>query len=1640
MPHWGYTEKNGPSTWNKDFPIADGSRQSPIDIVTSEAVYDTDLLSSKRLYVDYIPEDDVQLQNNGHSVMCQITKIGYLKGGPLGNQHFRLEQFHLHWGADDNRGSEHTIDGKMFAAELHLVHWNTKYGTFAEAVTKSDGLAVLGVMIKPGHKHRGFSAVSDNLNELSTSGSKASFPISFDPTSLLPDNISAYWTYEGSLTTPPLFESVQWIVFKEPVEFSDQQLNALRRLTSSDGHDMQDNYRPPVPTKGRKVRSTFRLSEQRVLSEQRQVSERKPKPAHWGYTGNNGPSTWNKDFPIAEGSRQSPIDIVTSEAVCDIGLMASHPLSVDYTPEDETQLQNNGHSVMCQITKAGYLTGGPLGKQQFRLEQFHLHWGADDNRGSEHTIDGKMFASELHLVHWNTKYGTFAEAVTKSDGLAVLGVMIKPGLNHRGFSAVSENLSSLKKPGSKASFPISLDPTSLLPDNISAYWTYEGSLTTPPLFESVQWIVFKEPVEFSNQQLNTLRSLTSSDGDHMQDNYRPTVPTKGRKVRSTFQLPEQQLLPEKHQVSEQKPKTAHWGYTETNGPSTWNKDFPIAGGSRQSPINIVTSEAVCDISLVASIPLSVDYTPEDETQLSNNGHSVMCQITKTGYLTGGPLGKQQFRLEQFHLHWGADDHRGSEHTIDGKMFASELHLVHWNTKYGTFAEAVTKSDGLAVLGVMIKPGLTHRGFCAVSDNVSSLRTPGSKATFPISLDPTSLLPDNISAYWTYEGSLTTPPLFESVQWIVFKEPVEFSDHQLNALRSLTSSDGHYMHDNYRPPVPTKGRKVRATFQLSEQRQVSEQKPKAAHWGYTETNGPSTWNEDFPIAEGSRQSPIDIVTSEAVCDIGLMASNPLSVDYTPEDEAHLSNNGHSVMCQITKTGYMTGGPLGKQQFRLEQFHLHWGADDNRGSEHTIDGKMFASELHLVHWNTKYGTFAEAVTKSDGLAVLGVMIKPGLTHRGFSAVSDNLSSLRTPGSKATFPISLDPASLLPVNISAYWTYEGSLTTPPLFESVQWIVFKEPVEFSHQQLNALRGLTSSDGHHMQDNYRPPVPTKGRKVRSTFQLPEQRLLPGKQKVSEQKPKAAHWGYTETNGPSTWNKDFPIAEGIRQSPIDIVTSEAVCDIGLTASEPLSVDYTPEDETQLQNNGHSVMCQITKTGYLTGGPLGKQQFRLEQFHLHWGADDNRGSEHTIDGKTFASELHLVHWNTKYDTFGEAVTKSDGLAVLGVMIKPGLNHRGFSAVSNNLSSLRTPGSKATFPISLNPTSLLPDNISAYWTYEGSLTTPPLFESVQWIVFKEPVEFSHQQLTALRSLTSSDGHHMHNNYRPPVPTKGRKVRSTFQLPEQKVVPEKRQVSEQKPKTTPWGYTATNGPSTWNKDFPIAEGSRQSPINIVTSEAVCDFRLMNSTPLSVDYKMEDEIQLQNNGHSVMCQITKTGYLTGGPLGKQQFRLEQFHLHWGADDNQGSEHTIDGKMFASELHLVHWNTKYGTFAEAVTKSDGLAVLGVMIKSGLNHHRGFSAVSDNLGKLKKPGSKATFPIPIDPKSLLPVNISAYWTYEGSLTTPPLFESVQWIVFNDPVEFSEHQLKALRSLTSSDGHHMQNNYRPPVPTKGRNVRATFQRF
>ncbi|XP_043846074.1 carbonic anhydrase 7 isoform X4 [Dromiciops gliroides] len=213
--------ETGPSEWHKIYPIAQGDRQSPIDIVSSRAVYDPTL---KPLVLAYESCMSLSISNNGHSVMVEFDDVDdrtVVQGGPLDGP-YRLKQFHFHWGKKHCLGSEHTVDGKSFSSELHLVHWNgKKYKTFAEAAAAPDGLAVVGIFLETGDEHASMNRLTDALYMVRFKGTKAQFN-SFNPKCLLPMNLH-YWTYPGSLTTPPLSESVTWIVLKEPITISEKQ-------------------------------------------------------------------------------------------------------------------------------------------------------------------------------------------------------------------------------------------------------------------------------------------------------------------------------------------------------------------------------------------------------------------------------------------------------------------------------------------------------------------------------------------------------------------------------------------------------------------------------------------------------------------------------------------------------------------------------------------------------------------------------------------------------------------------------------------------------------------------------------------------------------------------------------------------------------------------------------------------------------------------------------------------------------------------------------------------------------------------------------------------------------------------------------------------------------------------------------------------------------------------------------------------------------------------------------------------------------------------------------------------------------------------------------------------------------------------
>ncbi|XP_008067458.1 carbonic anhydrase 5A, mitochondrial [Carlito syrichta] len=248
--------------WTGPVSVPEGTRQSPINIQWRDSIYDPQL---GPLRVSYDAASCLYIWNTGYLFQVEFdetAKGSGISGGPLEN-HYRLKQFHFHWGAADEWGSEHTVDGRAHPAELHLVHWNSvKYQSYKDAVMGENGLAVIGVFLKLGAPHETLQELVDVLPEIKHKDTRVALG-PFDPSRLLPA-CQDYWTYGGSLTTPPLTESVTWIIQKQPIEVAQSQLSAFRALLfSAPGEEeklMVDNYRLLQPLMDRKVRASFRVA------------------------------------------------------------------------------------------------------------------------------------------------------------------------------------------------------------------------------------------------------------------------------------------------------------------------------------------------------------------------------------------------------------------------------------------------------------------------------------------------------------------------------------------------------------------------------------------------------------------------------------------------------------------------------------------------------------------------------------------------------------------------------------------------------------------------------------------------------------------------------------------------------------------------------------------------------------------------------------------------------------------------------------------------------------------------------------------------------------------------------------------------------------------------------------------------------------------------------------------------------------------------------------------------------------------------------------------------------------------------------------------------------------------------------------
>ncbi|CAI5454671.1 unnamed protein product [Caenorhabditis angaria] len=229
-------------------------RQSPIDIVPQDVCHSAEDCKADTLNIDYKQGDccDVIVNESGFRVNVKRNCVTSLTAAHLPAK-FELAQFHAHWGCNGKVGSEHFLNGKQLSGEVHFVFWNTNYESFAEAVEKDDGLAVIGVFLKEGKYNEDYHGLIDTVRKATGNNLPLQMPKNFHIEQLLPPvDKRDFVTYLGSLTTPPYNECVIWTLFTEPVEISYGQLNVLRNIIPENHRECQDRC-------GRTIRSSHLL-------------------------------------------------------------------------------------------------------------------------------------------------------------------------------------------------------------------------------------------------------------------------------------------------------------------------------------------------------------------------------------------------------------------------------------------------------------------------------------------------------------------------------------------------------------------------------------------------------------------------------------------------------------------------------------------------------------------------------------------------------------------------------------------------------------------------------------------------------------------------------------------------------------------------------------------------------------------------------------------------------------------------------------------------------------------------------------------------------------------------------------------------------------------------------------------------------------------------------------------------------------------------------------------------------------------------------------------------------------------------------------------------------------------------------------
>ncbi|NXT97190.1 CAH14 anhydrase, partial [Buphagus erythrorhynchus] len=233
------------------------------------------------------------------------------------------------------------------------------------------------------------------------------------------------------------------------------------------------------------------------------------------------------------------------------------------------------------------------------------------------------------------------------------------------------------------------------------------------------------------------------------------------------------------------------------------------------------------------------------------------------------------------------------------------------------------------------------------------------------------------------------------------------------------------------------------------------------WSLLGPHGQQHWHEGHPACGGRAQSPIDISTAWAQPDLSLPPLQPEGYEHPESPRLTLTNNGHTAVLALPPSLRLRGLP---HTFTAVQLHFHWGRPGHAaGAEHLLDGHRAPAEVP-GDTRGRPGNSSKNGSRGGKWMRDGVGNRSGVgddPHPTYDNILRHLGSIRYAGQTVAIP-SFSIRDLLPVHLDRYYRYNGSLTTPPCFQSVLWTLFPQPVHISRAQVGPALGGGPTFGEH--------------------------------------------------------------------------------------------------------------------------------------------------------------------------------------------------------------------------------------------------------------------------------------------------------------------------------------------------------------------------------------------------------------------------------------------------------------------------------------------------------------------------------------------------------------------------------------------------